>query len=79
MISFLIHYFFGTILDFAIANQKTSTMKSLLLFFAIFIALTLSSCGVVDTIFKAGMVWAFILVGLVVAIIIFIVAKTNKK
>jgi hypothetical protein len=54
-------------------------MKFLLLLSSIFLAITLSSCGVVETIFKAGMWWAFILVGLVIAIIIFIISKTNKK
>ncbi len=45
------------------------------LFFTLFV---LSSCGAVETIFKAGMWWAFFLVGLVIVIIILIAAKTRK-
>lgn len=39
----------------------------------------LSSCGAVETIFKAGMWWAFFLVGLAVVLILFIVFKVKKK
>ncbi len=46
-----------------------------LLFFTLFV---LSSCGAVETIFKAGMWWAFFLIGLVVVVIIMIVAKMRK-
>lgn len=46
-----------------------------LLFFTLFV---LSSCGAVETIFKAGMWWAFFLVGLVIVIIMMIAAKTRK-
>jgi len=38
----------------------------------------LSGCGAIETIFKAGMWWAFFLVGLVVVIIIVIIAKLRK-
>ncbi|MFT3949390.1 MAG: hypothetical protein QM763_20670 [Agriterribacter sp.] len=38
----------------------------------------LSSCTAVETIFKAGMWWAFFLVGLVVILILWIVFKTKK-
>ncbi|WP_276500586.1 phosphatidate cytidylyltransferase [Terrimonas pollutisoli] len=44
-------------------------------FFTLFV---LSSCGAVETIFKAGMWWAFFLVGLVVVIILIIVSKVRK-
>lgn len=39
---------------------------------------TLSSCDAIGTIFKAGMWWAFILVFLVVALILWIVSKAKK-
>lgn len=39
----------------------------------------LSSCGAIETIFKAGMWWAFILIGLVVALIFYVMAKVKKK
>jgi hypothetical protein len=45
------------------------------MFFTIFV---LSSCGAIETIFKAGMWWAFFLVGLVVVVILWIAAKTRK-
>jgi hypothetical protein len=49
-----------------------------LLFVLCFTLFALSSCGAIETIFKAGMWWAFFLVGLVVVIIILIAAKTRK-
>ena len=50
-----------------------------LLFIMLFTLVTLNSCGVIEGIFKAGMWWAFFLVGLFIFIIIMIVAKTRKK
>lgn len=38
----------------------------------------LQGCAVVETIFKAGMWWAFFLVFIVVAFIIWIIAKAKK-
>lgn len=51
-----------------------------LLFFLYLNLMFFSSCGAVETIFKAGMWWAFFLVGLVVIVILFIVfkARSNK-
>ncbi len=46
-----------------------------ILFFTLFV---LSGCGAVETIFKAGMWWAFFLVALVIVIILWVVAKTRK-
>ncbi len=48
-------------------------------FLALFTMIVLSSCGAVETIFKAGMWWAFFLVGLVIVIILYVVAKARKK
>ncbi len=48
------------------------------LFVLFFTLLAFSSCGAVETVFKAGMWWAFFLVGLVVVIIIMIVTKLRK-
>ena len=40
-------------------------------FFALLFSLVvLSGCGAIETIFKAGMAWAFILVGLVVFLVL---------
>jgi hypothetical protein len=41
--------------------------------------IVLSSCGAVETIFKAGMWWAFFLVGLVIVIILVVISKVKKK
>ncbi|MBC7867262.1 MAG: phosphatidate cytidylyltransferase [Gloeobacteraceae cyanobacterium ES-bin-316] len=38
----------------------------------------LSSCEAIGTIFKAGMWWAFILVFIVVAVILWIISKAKK-
>lgn len=40
--------------------------------------LLLSSCGVVEGIFKAGMWWAFILIGIVIAVILWVISKAKK-
>jgi hypothetical protein len=53
--------------------------SSPLLFILLFTLVTLNSCGVVETIFKAGMWWAFFLVGLVVFIVAWIAMKARKK
>jgi hypothetical protein len=50
-----------------------------LIFFLYLHLMFLSSCGVVETIFKAGMWWAFFLVGLAVVLIVFFVFKGRKK
>ena len=49
------------------------------LFLIILLSFILSSCGVVEGIFKAGMAWAFILIGLVAALILYIMFKAKKK
>lgn len=62
--------------------NKMITMKvkfPFLLFFLFANLLFLSSCGAVETIFKAGMWWAFFLVALAIALILFIVSKVRKK
>jgi hypothetical protein len=38
----------------------------------------LSGCGAVETVFKAGMWWAFFLIGLVIVVIILIANKMRK-
>jgi hypothetical protein len=50
-----------------------------LLFFLYVNLVFLSSCGAVETIFKAGMWWAFFLVGLVIAVILFVMFKARRK
>ncbi|RYY59584.1 MAG: phosphatidate cytidylyltransferase [Chitinophagaceae bacterium] len=49
-----------------------------LLFVMLFTMVTLSSCGAVETVFKAGMWWAFFLVALVIIVIIWLVGKARK-
>jgi hypothetical protein len=49
------------------------------LFLLLFTMYILTGCGVVKTIFEAGMWWAFFLVGLAIAIILVIVFKLRKK
>jgi hypothetical protein len=48
------------------------------LFLLLFTMVVFSSCGVVETIFKAGMWWAFFLVALVIVIVLVIVSKVRK-
>lgn len=48
------------------------------IFLFLFTMIFLSSCGVVETVFKAGMWWAFFLVALVVVLILWIMAKARK-
>jgi hypothetical protein len=50
-----------------------------ILFFLYIHLMFLSSCGVVETVFKAGMWWAFFLVGLAIALVLFIAYKARKK
>jgi hypothetical protein len=57
--------------------MKVFSTLSLFLFFLV--SIFLSSCGVVEGVFKAGMYWAFILIGLVVAVILYIMFKVKKK
>lgn len=55
-------------------------MKKSLLFSLVFtMAVTLTGCGAIETIFKAGMWWAFILMFVVVALIIWILTRIGKK
>ncbi len=53
-------------------------MKYSFPFVLLFTMVTLSSCGAVETIFKAGMWWAFFLVALVIIVIIWLVSKSRK-
>lgn len=48
------------------------------LFLLLFNMVVLSSCGAVETIFKAGMWWAFFLVGLIIVVILIVVSKVRK-
>jgi len=55
-------------------------MKKYLLFsFLSLTSLLLTSCGAIETIFKAGMWWAFFLVFLVVGLIIWVISKMGNK
>ncbi|UUV20392.1 phosphatidate cytidylyltransferase [Flavobacterium sp. CBA20B-1] len=55
-------------------------MKKYFLFGSIgFMCLLLTSCEAVETIFKAGMWWAFFLVFLVIGIILWIFSKMRGR
>lgn len=45
---------------------------------AVFALMTLTGCEAIGTIFKAGMWWAFFLVGAVIALIIFLFSRGKK-
>ena len=53
--------------------EKTQVM--LLLLFTFWFA----SCGVIETVFKAGMWWAFILIGLACVMVLIVARKVGKK
>ena len=77
---FLTPYFKnGTILEFPVAILKPVTMKISLLLSLLLLSLILTSCGAIETIFKAGMWWAIILIAIVVGVILYFIAKTRKK
>ncbi len=52
---------------------KTQVM--LLLLFTLWFA----GCGVIETVFKAGMWWAFILIALACVIVMMVARKVGKK
>lgn len=63
-----------------IKKQKNVMLKRNPQIFAVLLALPiLSSCDAIAGIFKAGMWTGFIIVALVIAIIIWIIAKVTKK
>ncbi len=45
---------------------------------AVFALMTLTSCDAIGTIFKAGMWWAFFLIGAVIAVIIWLFSRGRK-
>jgi len=49
-----------------------------ILFLFLFTLVFLSSCGVVETVFKAGMWWAFFLVALAIVLMLWIVGRAKK-
>jgi len=49
--------------------------KNTFLTLAVFALLTLTGCDAIGTIFKAGMWWAFFLVGAVIALIIWLFTR----
>jgi len=53
--------------------RKTQVM--LLLLFATWF----TGCGAIETVFKAGMWWAFILIGLACVIVLMVARKLGKK
>ena len=42
-------------------------------------ALWFAGCGVIETVFKAGMWWAFILIGFACVMVMIIAGKVGKK
>lgn len=53
--------------------------KYLTIYAALVLLMTLTSCDAIGTIFKAGMWWAFILIGGVVALIIWLLTRGGKN
>lgn len=49
------------------------------LFAFIFLSFAFSGCQAVEAIFKAGMWWAFFLVGLGIVLILWLMAKFRKR
>lgn len=45
---------------------------------AIIALMTLTGCDAIGTVFKAGMWWAFFLIGAVIALIIFLFSRGKK-
>jgi hypothetical protein len=45
---------------------------------AVFALMTLTGCDAIGTIFKAGMWWAFFLVGAVIALIVYLFSRGRK-
>lgn len=45
---------------------------------AIIALMTLTGCDAIGTVFKAGMWWAFVLIGAVIALIIFLFSRGKK-
>ena len=54
-------------------------MKQLIALSLLLVMLTLTGCELIGDIFSAGFYTALILVGLVIAIIIFIIAKLRRR
>jgi positive regulator of sigma E activity len=64
--------------DITLTIEK-KIMKNAPLYFLLALAITfLPGCGVVETIFKAGMWWAFILIFLFIGVIVWLVTKAKK-
>lgn len=53
--------------------------RSLLFFYALTASILFSSCEVIGDIFKAGFWSAILLVGVIVIVLIFVLAKVFKK
>lgn len=54
-------------------------MQKITILLFLLLSVSLSSCGAIETVFKAGMWWAFFLVAVVVGIVVFIASKAGKK
>jgi len=58
---------------------KKKSMQKIHLFLFIIATMLFAGCGAIETIFKAGMWWAFFLIALVVVIVMVIARKVGKK
>ena len=54
-------------------------MQKTQLFLFFLATILFSGCGAIETVFKAGMWWAFFLVALVIVVIVAIARKVGKK
>lgn len=52
--------------------------KFTLIYLAVFSMMMLTGCDAIGTIFKAGMWWAFFLIGAVIAIILWLFTRGKK-
>lgn len=64
--------------DIFIYKEKDAMQRILFMLF-ILAVFALPGCSAIETIFKAGMWWAFFLVFLVIALVLWIAAKARKK
>ncbi len=79
MLAIIVLYRFFFV-NFNTDYKKYKTMKKYFLFSCtILTSLLLTSCSAVETIFKAGMWWAFILIFLGIGLVIWIFSKMRNK
>jgi uncharacterized membrane protein len=61
------------------ALQKNMTMGKTQVMLLLLFTVWFAGCGVIETVFKAGMWWAFILIGLACVMVMIVARKVGKK